>query len=257
MNTAIVDSKYALSQPLLGDQMEFGDHFFAHSFHHGESDVSMKPLLMFDHFWMKRDTFGWHPHKGISAVTYLFEDSKNAHHNSDSMGNNLPITPGSLHWMVAGAGAQHWERPEGPDALVHGLQFFVDLPAQSKSVAPYAIHLESRDVPEVTEAGARIRVVAGEFACIKSPVALPQPYSLYDVHLPENGTLSLPLPANWGAWLYVVRGAATVGVEDDVRFLTQYQAVGLQTDAASQTVSIQTNRSAQLVVLAGENVPAR
>jgi redox-sensitive bicupin YhaK (pirin superfamily) len=252
MNIETVDREFCLSQPLSAHPLEIGDHFFAHSFHHREFGAQMNPLLMFDHFWMKRDTFGWHPHQGFSAVTYLFEDSKSTHHNSDSMGNNVPIHPGSLHWLVAGSGAMHRERPEEEDALVHGLQFFVDLPDQSKMTAPYAQHLDSENVPEVMQDGSRIRIVAGEFKGTISPIVLPQPFSLYDVHMRENSVLHIPLPANWGTWLYVVSGAAVVGIEGDSRALGQFQAVRLQTVGKGQIVTIQSDRPTQIVVLAGE-----
>ena len=131
-----------ISRPLAGAPHGVGDHFFAQSFNRRNAGGQINPLLMVDHFWMKRDTFGWHPHHAISAVTYVFEDSKSAHYNYDATGNNLPIRPGSLHWMVAGSGTTHCERPEEQDALVHGLQFFVDLPDHLKTVRPYAVHLD-------------------------------------------------------------------------------------------------------------------
>ncbi|MES2106277.1 MAG: pirin family protein [Pseudomonadota bacterium] len=252
MNTELADRTFSLSHPLLGIPMKIGEHFFAHSFRRDEIGGVMNPVLMFDHFWMKRDTFGWHPHAGISAVTYVFEDSKSAHHNSDSMGDdNSPIYPGSLHWMAAGSGAMHRERPEGEDALVHGLQFFVDLPGESKSARPYSVHLSSDQVPEIIKDGSRIRVVAGQFEGIQSPIVLPQPFLMIDVFLDENKTLDVPLPANWGAWLYVVRGEVGVKVEACTRTLEAFHSIGLQTGPGKRTATIQSGLSAQLVILAG------
>jgi redox-sensitive bicupin YhaK (pirin superfamily) len=252
MNNDIVDHESGLSQPLTGNPLKIGDHFFAHSFHYREFGAQMNPVLMFDHFWMKSDTFGVHPHRGISAATYVFEDSKSAHYNSDSMGNNATIRPGSLHWMVAGSGAAHWERPDGEDALVHALQFFVDLPEQSKSATPYALHVDSDMVPEVMHDGARIRVVAGEFETAVSPIRLPQSFSLFDMHMDENNALNIPVAAGWGAWVYTVQGEATIGIEGDFRALKQFQAVALQIATTNRIVSIQSDRPVQLVVLAGE-----
>ncbi|HTD04855.1 pirin family protein [Undibacterium sp.] len=251
MNTELADSTLNLSPPLLGIPMKIGDHFFAHSFRRSEIGDVMNPVLMFDHFWMKRDTFGWHPHAGISAVTYVFEDSKSAHHNSDSMGDNSVIDPGSLHWMVAGSGAMHRERPEGEGALVHGLQFFVDLPGESKSARPYSTHLACNHVPEIIEDGSRIRVVAGQFEGIQSPLVLPQPFLMVDVFMGENKTLNIPLPANWGAWLYSVRGEAGVKIEGRTRTLEAFHSIGLRTGAGKRIATIQSELSAQLVILAG------
>ena len=251
MNTELADSTFSLPHPLLGIPMKIGDHFFAHSFRRSEIGDVMAPVLMFDHFWMKRDTFGWHPHAGISAVTYVFEDSKSAHQNSDSMGDNSPIYPGSLHWMVAGSGAMHRERPEGEDALVHGLQFFVDLPGESKSVHPYSIHLACEHVPEIIKDGSRIRVVAGQFEGIQSPIVLPQAFLMVDVFMNENKTLNIPLPANWGAWMYSVRGELGVKIEGCTRTLEAFHSIGLQTGSRKRIATIQSELSAQFVLLAG------
>jgi len=243
-----------ISRPLAGVPLAIGDHFFAHSFHRKAIGDRMNPLLMVDHFWMKRDTFGWHPHNAISAVTYVFEDSKSAHHNYDSMGNHLPIRPGSLHWMVAGSGATHRERPEDPDALVHALQIFVDLPDSLKTVSPYAIHLESEDIPEVVDGRARVRVVAGEYRGVKSPAALPQPFSFYDIGLEAGASLEVPLETSWGAWFYAVAGEVIVNIEDQTSNLAQHRALGMQT-RGDAVVTLKSHHGAHVVVLAGETVP--
>src|ERR1700741_2130534 len=208
-----------ISGPLAGAPHGVGDHFFAHSFNRRNAGCQMNPLLMVDHFWMKRDTFGWHPHQAISAVTYVFEDSKSAHYNYDATGNNLPIRPGSLHWMVAGSGTTHCERPEEQDALVHGLQFFVDLPDQLKAVPPYAVHLEGDEIPEVSKNRARGRGVAGECDGVKSPAELPQPFARYDIFLEAGGHLDVPLPAGGGGLLLSVSGEAKVAAGDTAAHL--------------------------------------
>lgn len=255
MASQTIDSPVGLSQPLLGIPMNIGDYFHAHSFRKSEVGGLMNPLLMFDHFWMKRDTFGWHPHIGISAVTYVFEDSKSAHYNADSMGDISPINPGSLHWMVAGSGAMHRERPEGDDSVVHALQFFVDLPEKSKSVHPYSVHLDADNVPEVIQDGASIRVVAGQLGGVRSQVVLPQPFLLYDILLRERKPLEVPLPGNWGAWLYSVRGEAIVAIDGRTRILEQNHAVALNTGSVDRIASIQGEGRTQVVVLAGAIIP--
>lgn len=240
-----------LLQPVRANPLKFGDHFFAHGFRRPQVGEAMNPLLMFDHFWMKKDTFGWHPHRGISAVTYVFEDSKSAHHNYDSLGNNLPIHPGALHWMVAGAGVEHCERPEEENALVHALQIFVDLPPELRDVSPYAVHLEPGDIPEVRKNGHRIRVVAGEFDSVRSPAQLPQPIAFYDIQLRGPDALRIPIPENWGAWIYMVEGSASVASDEGEAELPANHGIGLRDTA----FSLQTHSPAHVVVLAGEIVP--
>jgi redox-sensitive bicupin YhaK (pirin superfamily) len=245
-----------ISRPMSGAPLRFGDHFFAHSFQRRNVGESMNPLLMVDHFWMKRDTFGWHPHRAISAVTYVFEDSKSPHHDYDSMGSDLPIRPGSLHWMVAGSGAEHCERPEGPDALVHALQIFVDLPDRLKTTRPYTIHVESEKIPEVVADRTRLRVVAGEYQGVKSPAELPQPVSFYDIFLETGASIEIPLAGGWGGWFYSVSGKLTVTAGGTDSTLAQYQAIGLQLEEASAVVTLTAAQPVHVVVLAGQRVPA-
>jgi redox-sensitive bicupin YhaK (pirin superfamily) len=239
-----------LLQPVRPNPVTFGDHFFAHGFRRPQVGEAMNPLLMFDHFWMRKDTFGWHPHRGISAVTYVFEDSKSAHHNYDSLGNDLPIPPGALHWLVAGSGVQHCERPEEDDALVHALQIFVDLPAELRSVDPYAVHVEPGEIPVVHRNGHRIRVVAGELDGVRSPARLPQPMAFYDMHLRGSDALSIPLPEGWGAWVYTVEGSIAVDAEEGAAELPPNNGIGLR----GSTVDVRTRSAARVVVIAGELV---
>jgi redox-sensitive bicupin YhaK (pirin superfamily) len=246
-----------ISRPLSGVPLEIGDHFFAHSFHRRNLGDQMNPLLMVDHFWMKRDTFGWHPHRAISAVTYVFEDSRSAHHNYDTMGSDLPIRPGSLHWMVAGAGATHCERPEDPDARVHALQIFVDLPDPLKTVPPYAIHLESQDIPEVVSGRARVRVVAGEYQGVRSPAEVPQPFSFYDIFLKADAaSIEIPLESGWGGWFYSVAGEMKLVAGGKVSNLSQNEAIGTRTGAANAVVTLTADQPGHVVVLAGRIVPS-
>jgi redox-sensitive bicupin YhaK (pirin superfamily) len=100
-----------ITSPTKGHPFTIGDHFSADSFREDQFGGAMDPLLMVDHFRMTEPTFGPHRHSGFSAITYVFEDSRSAHQNTDSMGSDHPINPGSLHWMAAGRGVQHDEWP--------------------------------------------------------------------------------------------------------------------------------------------------
>lgn len=156
--------------------------------------------------------------------------------------------------MVAGSGAEHCERPEGPDALVHALQIFVELPDPLKTTPPYIIHVESEKIPEVVADRARLRVVAGEYRGVKSPAKLPQPVSFYDIFLEGGASIEIPLAGGWGGWFYSVSGEPTVTADGKISTLAQHQAIGLQLEAAS-TVVLTAAQPAHVVVLAGTRVP--
>jgi redox-sensitive bicupin YhaK (pirin superfamily) len=242
------------TQPVSGAPFTIGEHFSASSFRDVQFGGAMDPLLMVDHFRMTEPTFGPHPHAGFSAVTYLFEDSRSPHINSDSIGNNLPITPGSLHWMVAGRGVTHDEWPGGDDPEVHGLQFFVNLPASMKQVAPYAIHLESDDVPTYLADGTRIRVVAGQLADVRSPIHLPQPFSLFDGFLDAHANITLQVEREWHAWIYAIGGTLSVKVAEDIIALTEGNAIALDGFSENDQLSIAADTDCHFVMMCGQPV---
>ena len=79
----------------------------------------------------------WHPHRGFETVTYMIDGT---FQHQDSIGGGGLITNGGTQWMTAGAGILHIERP--PDELVasgglfHGIQLWVNLPAQRQAGRP-------------------------------------------------------------------------------------------------------------------------
>lgn len=240
-----------MSEPRRGAPLAFGDHFFAHSFRPRVFSEPMGPLLMVDHFWMRRETFGLHRHEGISAVTYVFQDSRSAHLNEDSMGNNLPIRQGDMHWMVAGQGAEHDEKPESDNAVVHALQIFVDLPLSKKAIPPYAVHLNSADVPEYRQKGVLVRVVAGELFGLSSPARLPQPFSFLDGYVDAGTSVEVPVTKTWGGWFYIVRGAIQLEIGDERVRLNEGFAIALRATAAGSIARIVGTENAHFVMLTG------
>lgn len=243
--------------PVNGNPMTIGSHFSAINFDWREFSGAMNPLLMVDHFRMRAPTFGPHPHAGISAVTYVFEDSASPHQNRDSMGNFGPIRPGSLHWMVAGKGVVHDEWPADEQQETHGLQFFVDLPAEKKSIAPYAVNVESEDVPIYIDGRVRVRVVAGQLGSIESPIALPQRLSLLDCFMGEDTALDLTGKLYSSAWAYAVRGDVSFSLNDVSVPLPAGSslAVGLLDKGSAFTASSQMD--SHFVLVSGDPVGKR
>ena len=96
-------------------------------------DALLDPIIGFDHFQLSGDVFGPHPHAGMSAITYLFEDSA-PFRNLDSIGTDLIIQPGSLQWTFAGRGVVHNEFPEIDGQGINGLQLFINIPSAKKQM---------------------------------------------------------------------------------------------------------------------------
>lgn len=208
-----------------------GPGFTSHSLR-GFAGFSLDPFLSLDDFHMSEPTFPPHPHAGFSAVTYMFEDSRGAFTNRDSLGDRSLIAPGALHWTQAGRGMMHEEIPERRGVDCHGVQMFVNLRAEHKSAPPRAFHVDPRDVPEAAPApGARVRVLAGEALGKRSPLdALLTPILLLDVRLDAGAEVAIPIDPAWTAFVLSVSGEGTVGPTDRAHPLAAHSAAGLARD---------------------------
>lgn len=256
MNDA--DELVRVSDVVNGHDMTIRDGFRAKHFGEQTFGGLMDPVVMLDHFHMTAPTFAPHPHAGISAVTYLFEDAVGAHVNYDSLGNHGPIRPGALHWFAAARGAVHTEQPEGESHHIHALQIFVNLPAAQKYDAPYAFDIEPSDIPEVTARGVRVRVVLGEsngVSALKN-AELPQPFTLLDGFLSVTASFRHDLPRGWNGTVCVISGQLHVDVAGTTRQLSVGDAVavglGAHATDTSLTIALRADRSdCHFVVLSG------
>ena len=123
--------------------------------------VLLDPFIMVDHFRMSEAAFAPHPHAGFSAVTYLFDDSATGLISRDSLGGEYAIQPGGLHWTLAGRGVMHDEFPAQAGREAHGLQIFLNLPADQKLRAPEVRRIAPEQMARRTGAGWRAVQVFG------------------------------------------------------------------------------------------------
>lgn len=247
-----------ISDIVKSEDLRIGTGFEAKHFGEQMFNGLIDPVVMLDHFHMTSPTFEVHPHAGLSAVTYVFEDSKSAHVNYDSLGNYGPIHPGALHWFVAGRGAVHTEQPEGDAPHVHALQIFVNLPARKKMDAPYAVHIEPSDIPEFKADGVRVRVVLGSSNGVHATHTekLPEPFTLLDGFLSTAAPFTHTLPANWNAMVYAVSGGRLqLETNGQTSTIACAHAFGIcasneSTDAARQ-IHLSSDAPAHFVILSG------
>jgi redox-sensitive bicupin YhaK (pirin superfamily) len=158
----------------------------------------------------------WHPHRGFETVTYMLDG---IFEHQDSHGGGGTITNGDTQWMTAGGGILHIERP--PEWLVqagglfHGIQLWVNLPRALKWADPRYQDLRSGDVGLVAsaDAGALVRVIAGEVAGIAGPGSTYTPMTLLHASLAPTAELTVPWPTSFNALVYVLAGQGTVGPE--------------------------------------------
>ncbi len=156
----------------------------------------------------------WHPHRGFETVTYMI-DGTFAH--QDSNGGGGLITDGATQWMTAGRGILHIETP--PEELVvsgglfHGIQLWVNLPARMKWIPSAYQPLEAGDVVLVAspDAGALIRIIAGELGGLTGPGSTHTRISLMHASIAPGALLELPWDPAFNALAYLLAGSGQVG----------------------------------------------
>lgn len=180
------------------------------------------PFLLLDHMGAVEYAPGeakgtpWHPHRGFETVTYIMDG---AFEHNDSTGGGGLITDGATQWMTAGAGILHIEVP--PQELVvrgglfHGVQLWVNLPAELKWTPPRYQDIEARQVALVSspDGGALIRVIAGELAGHKGPGVTWTPITYLHASVSPGARLAMPWSPEFNALVYVLSGRGFVGSE--------------------------------------------
>jgi redox-sensitive bicupin YhaK (pirin superfamily) len=206
----------AVEQVIVPRTVDLGEFQVHRALPSGQSRM-VGPFIFFDHFGPAVFRAGNgvdvrpHPHIGLATVSYLF-DGEIVHR--DSLGNALPIHPGAVNWMTAGSGIVHSERtaPErrsGGEPL-HGLQLWVALAAKDEETAPAFVHTAAEEIPELREDGLTMRVIAGAFGGLRSPVATSWDTLFVEARL-KAGT-ALPLEASYEERaLYVITGEIDIG----------------------------------------------
>jgi redox-sensitive bicupin YhaK (pirin superfamily) len=156
----------------------------------------------------------WHPHRGFETVTYMI-DGRFQHQDSHAGGGM--IENGATQWMTAGSGILHIETP--PEELVisgglfHGVQLWVNLPAKSKMIPPAYQSIEADHVALVAsaDAGALVRVIAGEVGGHPGPGSTHTPITLLHATVSPGALLEVPWDPTFNALIYVLAGAGRVG----------------------------------------------
>lgn len=139
-----------------------------------------------------------HPHRGIATFSYMLSGDLE---HFDSLGNHAIVEAGGVQWMKAGNGIIHDEhRSEAfqqQGGLFHGMQFWINLPAEQKADLPEYKSVNPADIPEAIlpdEAGV-LRVLIGICGVKKSPVKTYTSQFLYHVKLNPKSVFTLPTQA--------------------------------------------------------------
>ncbi len=172
---------------------------------------NLDPFLMLDHFGSDNPDeyiagFPEHPHRGFITFTYMLDGHME---HRDSMGNRGDLQAGGAQWMKAASGVIHSEMPKQTNGLMRGFQLWINLPAREKLSDPAYQEFSAAAIPEVTQGGARVRVLAGAFGGARGVIDDPVTDVLYlDVALAAGADFSLPLADSRTAFVYLFEGEA-------------------------------------------------
>jgi redox-sensitive bicupin YhaK (pirin superfamily) len=157
-----------------------------------------------------------HPHRGFDNLWYVLQGSASTGHTTGPAGSveRARLPEGSLLALRTGRGAWHAEAV-GADEVEEGhgdtefrsVLFWVNLARKDKDVEPSAQVLLREQIPMRRQGDAIVRVLVGE----ESPVRLGTPALILDVELPEGGTVTTPVPAEFQGFAYLLEGEGAFG----------------------------------------------
>jgi redox-sensitive bicupin YhaK (pirin superfamily) len=212
----------------------------------------LDPFLMLDNFGSDEANdyiagFPSHPHRGFETITYMLTGRMR---HKDSAGNEGLLTNGGVQWMTAGRGVIHSEMPEQEEGLMEGFQLWLNLPAKDKMIKPWYKDFQSSEIPElVTEAGAKVRVIAGSSHGVAGAVQREVTEPLYiDVHMPAGSSFSQRIPAGHNAFIYTYSGEVKVG---EKAVPARSMAILANTEGADG-VSLTASADSRFILIAGK-----
>ena len=237
-----------------------GEGFPVRRTFYGATRAEVDPFIMMDQMgevdyapYEPRGT-DWHPHRGFETVTYIIDGT---FIHQDSHGGGGVITNGGTQWMTAGGGILHIETP--PEDLVirgglfHGIQLWVNLPSKKKMIPPAYQNIEAEHVKIVAsaDAGAIIRIIAGEIDGVKGPGSTHTPIVVAHATLAPGARMTLPWNPTYNALAYGLAGEGSVGTEGAPFGLGRLAVFGT---GDTITVAAAPNESLDVLLLGGEPI---
>ncbi len=164
-------------------------------------------------FGAEADTI--HPHRGFDNLWYVLSGSSSTGHSTGPGGamERARLETGALLKLRTGRGILHADAlgeediKAGTASEMRSVLFWVNLARKDKGAEPTAQLLEPGDIPVRRDGDATVRTLVGE----GSPVQLGTPGLILDVDLPDGGSFSSQIPAEFQGFVYVLEGQADFG----------------------------------------------
>ncbi len=155
-----------------------------------------------------------HPHRGFETVTYVLQGEVE---HRDSAGNHGIIGPGDVQWMTAGDGIVHSEMPservQTEGGMSHGLQLWVNLPAELRRTTPRYQALPTGQITKTGGSDWRAEVIAGELFGVAGPAETHTPVGLARLTLEPGASIDIDVADGYTAAVYVFDGQGKAGSE--------------------------------------------
>jgi redox-sensitive bicupin YhaK (pirin superfamily) len=210
----------SVSKLLFGQQVNMGGFPVRQPFPTQQVD-QIDPFLLLHHANVKTPEHsdpghagvGPHPHRGFSPVTFIF---KGGVHHRDSRGNDSVIYAGGAQWMNAGMGIIHSERP--PDDIHERggrqeiIQLWINTPAAHKMDQPAYFPISSENVPVARSEDnkAELKVFSGSILNQTGPIPTHTPINAATLEIDGGGKISIPIPRDHNALIYLLDGKIKV-----------------------------------------------
>ena len=193
-----------------------------------------------------------HPHCGLATVSWLFTGEVE---HRDSLGTVATVRPGEVNLMTAGRGISHSEVSTAATSVLHGVQLWLVLPAESAGCEPRFEH----HVPDVVAVapGVVASVFVGSLFGSSSPVAVATTLVGAEVVLEPGAVVDVPVPVGFELGVLVDRGSVVFAGQGLARGeLGVVEAVGADAGGAPRhpgSVALQAGSDgARVLVLGGE-----
>lgn len=230
-----------IRQPFPTQQVEQIDPFLL--LHH--ADIKVPKNINPDHGGV-----GPHPHRGFSPVTFIF---KGGVHHRDSRGNDSVIYAGGAQWMNAGMGVIHSERPPHDIHEKGGqqeiIQLWINTPAAHKMDQPQYFSVAAEEAPTLSIDGGKVvaRVFSGELLETKGPVPSHTEVNAATLEFKKGGKISIALPEDHNAFLYLLDGKLTI---DGYGFVEGLNAVVFRKDG--EGISMEAAEDTRALLMSGK-----
>lgn len=194
---------------------------------------------------------GPHPHRGIATLSYII-DGEDEHF--DSAGNYAKVYSGGIQWMKAGNGILHDETLKTDSttnsSLIHGFQFWINLPSKNKVEKPEYIAIQSDKVPQKrlpNDAG-WIKVIAGNYKDLNSKIPNYSAQFIYHIKIEpgKNFTICIDGEVEVAAFL-ANRNAVLNDVEFQVGEFIEFDRI-----AGQITIENKLSEATDIILFGGE-----